>query len=141
MEIDVTLIVMAHLGKNPIAKDCSGSVMEHGENAASFTYKNSCELGMRIPIIRTESQEEAFNDHFKSYGAWTMEEIKEWTYKDRNGLMVQEVMSAVRHLEAMGLNLAVKIDEDVFVAATENEGGQLYQSGAKGEEWWYYLGS
>jgi hypothetical protein len=145
MELNVTHIVAAHLNGNPPACICSGSRAELGDNAGALTWNNSRNLGASLPdFLTTEEEKQEVRDHFKSYGAWDAEEIAAWDDDDLRGLITQEVMSQIRHLEGSGLDLE-NFTEDEYREATENEGGSLYRGDIAGDEsfgqWFLYVGN
>ena len=133
MEIDVTKLVAAFVAEEPAAMDCSGSRMEHGCNAAAFTWGNACELA-DDQVVLTDDQVEAVRDYFLGFGAWERDELDDDTVA---GLLVQEVASECRRLsEHEGLDLSSCTGGDVQ-RASECEGGHLWPSGGR---WYLYAG-
>lgn len=114
--------------------DLSGSIMEHGETASQFTWGNSVEYGKAHPLLKTDEQRDAARAHFKSYGAWSEEEIAAWSEDRLQGIMCQEVAAAVREMEHYDT------EEEYYKAAQEGQVSGNLCKGVDGK-WYFYLGS
>lgn len=82
-----------------IEQDCyslSGSVAELGSNAAQFTWNNALEYSKKYPLLKNTSEVLEAKAYFRSFGAWSDEEVSRWGYQDVNALLVQEVASDVK---------------------------------------------
>lgn len=88
MEIDVTEIIENFSDYY----ECSGSVAEFGNGAAIFTWNNS----LRMSQGKTYAPIEKLIEHFRDYGAWTLEELKSWPNEDLQALFLQDVVSTFK---------------------------------------------
>jgi hypothetical protein len=129
MEIDVTHMVEDE-DQMPML---SGSVAELGSDAGPRTWKNSVSYGATHPLLKTDDERDAARHHFRSYGAWTCDEIAAWSEDELQGITCQDVASAIREREAYDT------DEE-FEAACESGqvSGRLFR-GDNGR-WYFYLG-
>lgn len=116
---------MSELVNNPyyVAYLCSGSVAELGDRAGQLTWENSCDQldeDSDLFAAIVENADEV-RDHFREYGAWSDEEIAEWSNVDLVGLVVQDFSAAYRELTEDG-----------------SDSGRVYQG--DDNEWYMYFG-
>jgi len=96
----------------------SGSRMEHGNNAAQFTWNNAIAEAKKNTLFKTPEEIENAREYFLDFGAWNLEDLTDEVVQ---GLGIQEVARAIRTEES------------------EEEGsGKLY--GYHDNEWYYYFG-
>lgn len=138
MEINVTNIVQYNGYLGPL----TGSVFELGENAARLTWGNSLEYAKRNEhALKTEEQLQAARDHFRSYGAWSEEEVNVWSPDELNALIAQEVQSSMRDIESEFSDMEELWDAPEYVDLDIwGQGEQTYRLYPSGKEWLYYLG-
>lgn len=95
-EIDVTELVRAHFNHELDFTDFSNSVARSGlANIGEITWQNALEHAVDHPLLHWSSQEDAARDHFRDYGAWSSEEIDEWSRVELNALLIQEAAGAL----------------------------------------------
>jgi hypothetical protein len=121
--------------------DLSGSRMEHGQNAGQITWNNCLELAtdsanidsdlnlLEIEIIK-HSQD--VRDHFAEYGAWSTEEINEWSDTELVAITLQEIAASYRELESNDFVNDDKVSGRLFQCDIEDHD----QYG----QWFLYLG-
>lgn len=111
----------------------SGSVMEHGDNAGRITWDNSKAYAAEHPLLKTAEDFVEARDHFRGYGAWSAEEIEDWTVEELQAITVQDVAGAIREMEAYDT-----IEEFEAAAEKGNVSGRLGR-GDNGR-WYFHLG-
>jgi hypothetical protein len=94
MEIDITDFVhwLDHAG----TMQFSGSRIEHGQNAAKITWDNSIEQACETPLLTTLDQIDALRGHAKGFGAWSEDEIANWSHVECNALLIQMICGDLR---------------------------------------------
>lgn len=131
MEINVT-----HMMEDAdIMIELSGSRAEHGQNAGQITWNNSKAYGVDHPLLTTDEMRDAARAYFGEYGAWSKEEIEAWSEEELQGMMCQEVASAVRDILREMEAYASRMDD---WQANADNAGCLYK-GDDGQ-WYFYLG-
>ena len=135
VEINVTSLINRFQDDNDLdPMDLSGSVMEHGHNAGILTWNNCKDLATENTDLNAEilKHSQDVRDHFTDYGAWSREEINQWTNKELVAIMLQEIAASYRELEANDFI------EDGSVS------GRLFQCDIQGHEnygqWFFYVG-
>lgn len=101
----------------------SGSRMEWGNDAGKFTWNNSIEYGKERPLLDSDEARDEARRHFRSYGAWSEEEIAAWSEEELQGIMCQDVAAVIREIEDL---------ESI------GEAGRL--SRGDDGQWYFYLG-
>ena|ERR1700680_2799688 len=129
MDIDVTHMVE----EADSMVELSGSCMEHGPDAGRITWSNSKAYGAEHPLLTSDDRRDAARSHFREYGAWSEEEIAGWSEEDLQGIMCQEVASAVREMEGA---------DDYADYQCRCEAGQMSGRLYKDDDgrWWFSLG-
>lgn len=97
MEIEITTLLKT---------DCfplSHSIAEGGDDAARNTWRNAKEQAKEIPLLKTPEELQAARDYFKSFGAWSGDEIAAWNDQEINALFLQFIAGDVRELGADSL--------------------------------------
>ena len=90
MEINITRFFNE---ANP--RKYSASRMELGDNAGRITWNNAVNDSPEYMFVTAENREE-FEAHFRSYGAWSEEEIAAWSDQELNALFLQDVSAEIR---------------------------------------------
>jgi len=129
MEINVTRYV-EDSDEMPLL---SGSRAELGDNAGKLTWNNSVAYGKQHPLLANDNERDAARDHFAGYGAWSREEIDAWDEAELQGIMAQEVASAIREMEH-----AETYEEYQAGVEAGRFSGRLYR--ADDGLWYFYLG-
>jgi hypothetical protein len=133
MELDVTHMV-EDADEMPML---SGSRVELGQNAGDITWLNSVLYGAVKPLLKTDEEREAARDHFRGYGAWTREQIDAWSEAELQGIVCQEVASAIREAESFGFD-ADSYEEYREACESGRVSGRLYRG--DNERWYFYIG-
>jgi hypothetical protein len=106
----------------------SGSVAELGTRAGALTWENSQRYAKDAPLLKPMQIEEA-RDYFRSYGAWSDEEVVAWSVEEVQALVTQETASQIREY------LTYDSFEEYQTASEKGQAsGRIFQD-AKGE--WY----
>ena len=129
MELDVTHMVEE--ADNMF--ELSGNKLEHGQDAGRITWTNSLAYGQEKPLLKTEEERNQARAHFREYGAWSEDEIAAWSEDELQGLMCQDVASAIREMEMVST-----YEEYQRLAERGTVSGNLYRS--NDGRWYYYLG-
>jgi hypothetical protein len=129
MELNVTHMIEAINDAPPLV----GSIAQYGPDAAAMTWGNSKAFGREHPLLSTDAEREAARDHFRSYGAWSDEEIDAWSDEELQGITCQEVAHQISELEMFAT-------EEEYREASERGtvSGRLYK-GDDGQ-WYCYFG-
>ena len=138
MEINVTKLV-SETTEN--AFQFSASRAEIGEKAGAITWSNALNHAMEKEFELSKEELQEWLEFLPSLGAWDDEEISGWNADEATALFIQFVSGDVRSLEwSLGGQDASLEDhtEEQFMAATENEGRNLFRSDSG--EWFYYVG-
>lgn len=128
MEINIT-----HMINDDDVPLLSGSVAEYGSNAGKFTWNNSLNYAEKRPLLKNDDDIAHAKEYFSGFGAWTKEEIENWSEKDVQGLVVQLIAGDIREMESY---------EDFEEYLVDAENGQVSGNIFKTEsgEYYYYLG-
>lgn len=94
MEIEITKMVE----DSNTMPTLSGSAMELGDNAGAITWNNCLSYAKEHPILKIEQIQNAKN-YFKSFGAWSKEEIEKWSELEVQALTIQFIAGNIRELE------------------------------------------
>jgi hypothetical protein len=80
--------------------DISGSRMEHGDDAARITWNNAKEATRSHvpPLLDTEEKLDAMRDHVRGFGAWSRDELAEYSAEDLNALLLQFIAGDIREV-------------------------------------------
>lgn len=126
MELKIT-----HIAKLDL-KQYAGSCAELGDGAGIDTWDNALEDNALIPLTTEEDLEYA-RDYFRTFGAWSREELAAMSDDAIRALTLQFVAGDLRqYLQAK------KLQPMQFKRWEECQGGSVYKSG---REYYYYLGS
>lgn len=130
MELDVTNMVE----DADSMSELSGSRAEHGQDAGRITWDNSCDYAAAMPLLTTDAQRDAARAHFRAYGAWDEDGINAWSERELQGIMAQDVASAIREMQ-----VADTYEEYQALCEQGTCTGRIY----KGDDgrWYYYLGT
>ena len=133
-EINVTELIKRFADDGDLdPMDMSGSIAEHGNNASQITWNNCLELASEDTAINREilRHTQDIRDYFREYGAWSEDEINEWTDQKLVAIALQEIAASYREI----------LDTDDL----KNKSGRLYQCDIKSHpnfgDWYLYLGS
>lgn len=129
MELDVTHMVED--ADNMF--DLAGSQMEHGANAGPYTWRISVAYGKEHPLLTTDEQRDAARAHFSGYGAWDEDTIAAWSEDDLQGIMCQEVASAIREMEGLEPDEYERRCQDGTCSGSLSPGDN--------GRWYFYLGN
>lgn len=125
-EINVTSLIET---EDYSMSDFSASQFELGDNAGRITWEAAIEASEDYKFVTPENRQE-FIDYFREFGAWTVEEMAEWSLDEVNALFIQMVAGDYREIES--------------TPDDEERGGNLFQCDIEGHEsfgqWFYYLG-
>lgn len=129
MELDVTRMMDAIDDSPPLV----GSIAQYGPNAARMTWDNSKAFAAQHALLQTDEERDEARAHFRSYGAWSEEEIAAWSEEDLQAITCQEVAHQISELEMFDTY-------EEFQAAAERGtvSGRLYR-GDNGR-WYCYFG-
>jgi hypothetical protein len=100
------------------APQYSASCMEMGQDAGRITW--AANVADAPDLLDTDEKKEAARDHFKSYGAWTAEEIAAWTDRELNAILHQDIMAAVREAPAILDGITFHMDEGEWFYVDES---------------------
>ena len=76
----------------------SGSVCELGNDAGQYTWQNCLECADRFGAdLRLDLDD--IRSHFLAYGAWDEDEVDNWTERECQALVIQEVAACMREME------------------------------------------
>ncbi len=135
MEIDITEFFNS---ETVDMSDISGSVMEHGPNAARITWNNAREASKEYRVLDSVEKDEAAREFLAGFGAWTREEIDAWDDNDLNALILQFIAGDIRETPDMdvgdwdwGLYQRLAMEGAVAGRMYRGDDGRVY----------YYLGS
>lgn len=81
--------------------DFSGSVAERGQDAGKQTWHNAMEAVTEHMLLDTSEKVEALRDHARGFGAWTDEEVDEWSVQECNALLIQMISGDIREVPDM----------------------------------------
>ena len=122
MEIKVTNI------KKLNCRTFSNSIMESGlQNIGEITYRNACEYFIDNDLLVSKEDRDELESWLLDFGAWEDEEIKGWTDKEINGLLLQFIAGDINEYEAAK-------EQGELEEWEENEGGRLFKSG---DDWYF----
>jgi hypothetical protein len=95
MELDVTHMMDAIEDSPPLV----GSIAQYGKDAAAYTWNNSKAFAKEHALLQTDEQRDEARAHFKSYGAWSDEEIEAWSEEELQAITCQEVAHQISEME------------------------------------------
>jgi hypothetical protein len=107
MEINVTKL-FAHPQYNP--RLISASIAELGPDAGQTTYDNSLSLANEVILVQSEDEIEEAIECLDEYGAWELEDMKEWSLQELNALIIQFVTADAREALPKGWE-SMSLDE------------------------------
>jgi hypothetical protein len=131
MEIDITEFFNS---ETVDMSDISGSVMEHGPNAARITWNNAREASKEYRHLTTVDQLAACRNHLEDMGYSDMEDASD---DDLNALFLQLVAGDIREVPGMDDGWNWEVYESFAREGTVH--GAMYR-GDNGRVY-YYLGS
>lgn len=124
-EIDIT-----EFFNKATPSDYSASIAERGYNAGAETWEASkkCEY----KLLKNVFARVAARKYFKTFGAWTDEEIDTWTDRELNALMVQLVAGDMRECSAL-VDQCGRFDWAQYEKESEagRISGRMFQTGEK----------
>lgn len=91
MEINITKFF-----KEAEPMQYSASVAEYGDNAGKITWGNALAASNEYNYLDDDEKRQAFRDHVKGFGAWSVEEITAWSDNELNALFIQMVSGDMR---------------------------------------------
>lgn len=91
MELDITQFFAT-----AAPMDYSASVAEIGASAGQDTWRAACEDSPDFPILDDEEKREAFRAFVRDAGAWSDDEIAEWSANELNALCIQWIAGDIR---------------------------------------------
>lgn len=86
-------------------------------------------------MLKTDEERDAARAHMREYGAWDAEEIAAWSEDELQGIIVQDVASAIREMEVAGGDYA----EYERLCEEGTCSGRL--SRGDNGRWYFYLGT
>lgn len=92
MEINIT-----RLFKTINPKYYSASRAELGPDAGAITWNNAIDAAPRL--LKSKDQLQAFAQYVYGFGAWSEAEIKAWSVKDCNALLLQLISGDIREAD------------------------------------------
>ena len=95
MEINVTKL-FSNKSYNP--RLISASIAELGPNAGQITYNNSLSLANEVILVQSEDEIEEAIERLDEYGAWELEDMKEWSLQELSALIIQFVVGDAREV-------------------------------------------
>lgn len=130
MEVNIT-----RLFKTINPKYYSASVAELGNDAGSITWQNSLDAAPRL--LKSKDQLSEFREYMQGFGAWSESEIKAWSVKECNALLLQLIAGDIREA---GLDTK-NPDWQQYQADSESGriSGNIYA--ADNGQVFYYIGS
>lgn len=125
-EINVTRLIET---QDYSMRDFSASQMELGQDAGKITWEAAKEASEDYKFVTPENRQE-FIDYFREFGAWTVEDMEQWSLEEVNALFIQMVAGDYREMES--------------ASDADDRSGNLFQCDIEGHEsfgqWFYYLG-
>lgn len=94
MELNITRFF-----NNCAPRDYSASVAEIGKDAGLATWSAACEDASGYQLLDTDEKKAAFREHVATFGAWSDEEITEWSDTELNALFIQLVSGDMREFK------------------------------------------
>jgi hypothetical protein len=76
--------------------DYSASVAEIGQDAARSTWNAAIEDSDDYLMLDSEEKREEFRQYVKGFGAWEENEIRAWSDKELNALLIQMISGDIR---------------------------------------------
>ena len=92
MELDITDFFLSC--DNP--QQYSASVAEYGDRAGPMTWANACRDATPRPLLHTKEEVTAARDYFASMGAWSKQEVHDWTLDELNAVLIQDIAASMR---------------------------------------------
>ena len=127
MEIDVT----RYSDNREDMIQFSASQHELGPDAGTITWNNSVAEAKLHPLLTTCHEIREAKGWLAEFGAWTKDEIQNWTWDETNALILQFIAGDLREIEHYESLEAYQADE--------NNSGRLYHNEVLGE-WWFCIG-
>lgn len=94
MEIDIT-----DFFNNCAPMDYSASRAEIGDNAGQDTWAAAVEDAPDWPLLDTDEKRQAFREHAGDFGAWSDEEIAQWSDDELTALFIQMIAGDIREAD------------------------------------------
>lgn len=79
-----------------VPMDYSASVAEIGNDAARSTWQAACDDSEDYPMLDSEEKREEFRRYVKGFGAWSEDEIRAWSDRELNALLIQMIAGDIR---------------------------------------------
>lgn len=118
----------------------SGSVFELGERAGEITWNAALESSADYMYVTKETRP-ALVAYVRSFGAWDIEEIADWTDVELNAWLLQDIASSMREAECEAVTDDGEWDWEAYERAASE--GQVSSTLFKGDDGriYYYAGS
>lgn len=87
-------INISRLFKTINPKYYSASRAELGENAGSITWQNAIDAAPNY--LKSSEKRAEFKSYMQGFGAWSQSEIKAWSVKECNALLLQLISGDIR---------------------------------------------
>ena len=110
----------------------SGSISEHGKDAAQKTWKNS--LAASTKLLKNDAEREAVRSWAGEFGSWSDAEIKAWSNAELDALVLQYAAGDLREAQALAAGDGVAaIDWEAHDKLSKRGtiGGNLYPHDGK----------
>ena len=91
MELNIT-----HFFTTASPMDYSASAAEIGQDAARVTWRAACDDSADYPMLETDETRDEFRRYVRGFGAWTEEEIAQWSDTELNALLIQLIAGDIR---------------------------------------------
>jgi hypothetical protein len=130
-------VEVTHLLEN--AYTLSGSVAEWGEGAGRFTWNNCLKQAEKGNPITDDNRDEV-RSFFRSFGAWSAEEIGGWDDAELGALLIQFAAGDIREAENVATDDDTgEIDWDEYEREAERGqvSGRLFRDAA-GRIWFNF---
>jgi hypothetical protein len=136
MEINITRFF-----NDADAYEFSASRSERGDNAGQETWRNSLKQAEETPLLSTSEQLQEMRDYARETGAWTDDEIAEWSDSELNALFIQVVSGDMREIESLCTTDDGETDWEEYerLANAGTISGSIFR--ADDGDVFYYLGS
>lgn len=120
----------------------SGSVTEWGDTAGQITYAYAKSfLDSNSALFKTiVAERRTVECYFREFGAWAIEEIREWSDRDLVGTLVQDIAGNYREIERYCDNNYADYDIEYVLSMEQGMKDMptnLYVCDGK---WYFYMG-
>src|ERR1700690_1141459 len=91
MELNIT-----NFFNNAAPMDYQASMAEIGQDAGQSTWQAACDDSDDYPMLDTDDKRDEFRQYVKGFGAWTEDEIAQWSDQELNALLIQMIAGDMR---------------------------------------------